>query len=811
MNASRTEGCRRAGGVIACLLAVAAPAAAQQPTATQRLARELAQAAATVAGAEPLTVPAVEGALSLIRQAALLDPQNPEIWRQVLQVADLAENDELRADALSRLVRLDPQDEVIRLRYVRLAVDRRQTLEERVEAFRTLLSDGYRERLGPAVASRLAFDLADLLYRAGDVDGFARWLAEASARDPANREAASVAAGYYQARVDDPYAQAELLTALLLADPTDTATLSSIAEILLDQGAFAGASRLYGLVVRVLAVRGRAPQGGQLADWAVALWGRGDPQAALDMISQRQRQVDALYRARLARDNPQMSPLEVARMPSAPLLSTLATVRAAILERRGGEEAPGALRGAITAYRTEIEGHKAQKTPDAGEIRRLTLEAAWVALWLGADPAEAETFIEQAAADPAGGPLRDQARARFDGWLALRKGDPEAALALLSPIASDDPAAQLGAALAELALGRVGPGARGLLEVARRQPGTAIGVWAADRLAAIVGRRPEPTPQAARLEALAASIPPMLDRFPDDPTMAVSLRIIPQKTTFEPYEPILVDLEIANNAPVPLAIDRSGPIGPSVLVFVEAHLSGYPRLPEPDPLVIAIDRRLRLGPSERLVVPVDIRRGRVLEMLDTLPLPGATLKVRAMLNYSPGPGGAMRPDVLGSEAHSPPLRIDGVRVSQAWITSAMAAVLEPDSSSDFTTMALLAHVVAGRPPAETAELPPEVRRILGEGAIVIAEGYTRLEPPARAWLLSVVPRGAALEPLLAMARKDSSPFVQIAYLLHCLGGPDDPMLAAARRGDDPAVEAVGLMMERALAAAAQSPPAAATP
>jgi hypothetical protein len=45
-----------------------------------------------------------------------------------------------------------------------------------------------------------------------------------------------------------------------------------------------------------------------------------------------------------------------------------------------------------------------------------------------------------------------------------------------------------------------------------------------------------------------------------------------------------------------------------------------------------------------------------------------------------------------------------------------------------------------------------------------------------------------------MARKDEDKIVRISYLLYCLAGADDPMIDAARRGDDDDVRRVAEMM-----------------
>ena len=55
-------------------------------------------------------------------------------------------------------------------------------------------------------------------------------------------------------------------------------------------------------------------------------------------------------------------------------------------------------------------------------------------------------------------------------------------------------------------------------------------------------------------------------------------------------------------------------------------------------------------------------------------------------------------------------------------------------------------------------------------------------------------RAPVLDPVYAMARKDDDKIVRISYLLYCLAGADDPMIDAARRGDDDDVRRVAEMM-----------------
>jgi hypothetical protein len=786
------------------MLASPPPAPAAEPTPQQRLAGQFVRAAATMVESQGPSVEMLDTSVLLAVAAVELDP-DAERWRTLLRFADLAERRDLRGEALGRLVRLDPQDEVVRLLYVNDAIERYQTVEQRTKAYRKLLDEKNRRAIGPAVASRLANDYALLLDRAGDVEGFSRWLAEAVAMDSSNRSAAATAAGFFRTNVDDPFAEAELLTTLVLADPSAFDTQTVLGQLLLEHGAYEGAARLYGLATRMQEATGQPPAGGILADYAVAQWAGGDPEAALGIVRRRQRDVDQLHRRWLRQENPQLTPLELARQ-HAPIATTLATVRAAIHDRLDDPQTEPAPHAVLTSYEWEINTLKGRDDADPAELARRYLEAAWVALWLEGEAQRAGDYLGAADELLRGDGLSPQARARFEGWIALRREDLTRAVELLAPVADRDPAARLGLALARREAGALRDAARDLYAVYSSQPGTLMGVWASDVLAEMVGQRVSPGPVAARMETLIASIPSIVDRLPDEPGLAVSVRLIPAKTTFEPYEPIIINVEITNNAPVPLAIDDSGPIRPQIAILTSARISHEPGLGDIRPLIVDIDRRLRLEPRQRLIVPVDLRRSALDQVLNRVPLRGATLLVRAILNFRLARPGVYEPGLLGSRAESSPVRVDGFRPTRQNITEAIAAVVEPDSAQDLGTIALLSHVVPmikgireADPRAARDEFGQE--RLEDDAAAAIAEAYTRLDAASRAWLLCVMPRQAVgIAPVYAMAQKDESKLVRLAYLLNCLTGPDDPMIDAGKRGNDPDVRAVAEMMESTIAA-----------
>jgi Tfp pilus assembly protein PilF len=755
---------------------VAGVSSGQSPSPAQRLADRLASDAMLMLELDPLTLPTVQAAVVLMEESVSLTPDDHEAWRIMLEMAELAERDDLRAEAIRRIAELDPADEVMRWRRATLALERYQTAEELIAGYESLLTPEARRELGNVVASRLALDLTLLHQRRGDDREVGRWLAEATALDPGNRAAAALAAGYFRTRVDDVVGQAELLTNVLLSDPVDLTAQIELGRLLFENGAYRGA-------YRVLEIASHS--GGEIvpelyADLTMLEWALGRPAAAKRTIELRQRVADERHRAIARAERPDIAPLELAQM-STPLDPVLATVRAAMLERLGHRDAAAALEQAVESYEKEITDAASVETPDAGLIAQLFLEQAWIVLWLGGDPALAQQCVDEANNRA---PMSDEARTRFEGWSAWRSGDLTTADNRLASLPEDDSVARLGRALVALDRGETRAAARHLLSVVRAKPGSLISIWAAEHLYQIVGQRTELHDSAQPLEELIASIPDIFDRYMREPTFCLSVRLNPVKQTFDAYEPIALEIEITNSSPYPLSISRDGPIRSQVLLEVTVSIPrrGSRKM---DPIIVDIGRRLTLPPRGRLTVPVDLRLHHVGQMLDDLPMLGANLRARCMLNFQFTASGAIVSGALGSHASTPPIRVDGVRFSRGWIESSMADLVASDQPPrDARRLAMLSHLAGA---GLVADLPPEDQQLFRDAVSAMSEGYSKLDPISQAWILSVMRPGAAAEGILAMARKSEHRLVKSAYLIYCVTSENDPMIDAARRDADPKV------------------------
>jgi len=793
-------------------------------------------------------------ALDLAQLAAELDPGNADQWRFLIQVADLADRPDAVVPALEQLVHLDPTDEVARLRRLAAAIESHETAEGRIAAYQAVLTPERVRQIGHTAASRLAFDLAILLQRRGDLQGYARWLVEAVALDPSNPLATSEGAGFFQTTTGDPVAIIELLLARTLADPTNEQAVGQLARLLLQRGAYVGADRLFTIgLERTGGVRYAEPS--LLAEAAIARWGQGKSDDALAMLDLRQLEETDQFRQRvqflggnlveLGRIDPEAMELTTRKLPLimilaledyakggditmdmvraavAPAPPELAGLRLALLDRRGRSEAAEAAREL-----TRIQKLNVRTLIERGERLRpetrqaALLAAAWSLLFLGDDLAEARSIVDLADGIL---PLTDVQRRVVDGWTALRAQRFEEAIAVFEPVVAVAAHAQLGHALAELGLGRRSSGAAGLLKSAREFSGTYVGMWALDRLYAELGVRAPLNADVSEIESLMASVPPTFDRLIRQASRELVINVRPVRSRYGPFDRLEMDVEITNRTDFPLAISPTGPIR-SFVVF-PLSVTGYgieqSTMDLPVPAIFDIARRLRIEP--RSTTKMRINLGRAPLAAQTLnsatrlsALLGTTLSItgRAMLNAQPAgrSGRADRLEVgnLGSESPPVDFRIEAVPFETTWREAAIERVATIDAVEDIESLVVLAFRSGKAEEARIAALPPEQRvmaqQALDQQVAAITSALPQVGPAATALVaLQLTPNRAALADIERSLRENTHPYVRLAALLSLVRGPDDPLLDETRRSDNPmlkrAAEIIGARLARVAAKA----------
>ena len=223
--------------------------------------------------------------------------------------------------------------------------------------------------------------------RTGDLEGFAEALAESVALDASNREAAAIAAGFFRTHVSSPVDEAELLIALVLADPTDPIAINTLAALLLEYGAFEAATRAFALIEAVMASARAYLEESVIADQVVAMAGAGDLPGAHEVINAQETRARNVELRFMLDEDPdlQLSPLE-RRAVKGEMAPMLLSLRAALyLLEEDLEAAATAAAEAIQMYDGVASGSTRRSLKAASLATRMRLEQILVIALLGDD------------------------------------------------------------------------------------------------------------------------------------------------------------------------------------------------------------------------------------------------------------------------------------------------------------------------------------------------------------------------------------------------------------------------------------------
>lgn len=698
--------------------------------------------------------------LAMFKAAAELRPGDAAMWRHLVSAAQLAgpimpEAEELGRSALAMLAKLAPEDQAVRLQRIVDAVEQRNTAEERISAIRSFLAPDVVNSIGAPVAARLAFDVALLESRRGNMDAFAQDIALALSLSPAFPAAAQTAAGFFAERSDDPIGQAELLVTAVMADPGDERTLQRLGNLLLQYGAYGSAARIFRMAgdAASAAERSQNVQDVIASDAALALWMSGRPADGLEVMKRRGQRRAAAFLESVMQQNPTLTRTEAAAIP--PMVPVAATSMEIALMRALGDEAGSAasrdslITGIVTSTRLSLE----QTPPMTDVAAESLLEAANALALLGGTEEQVRSLVT--AADKIK-PLTEQARARFEAWILLNAGQPAKALELFAAHASGDALSAYGTAMAETAAGDRQKGMRALLELARSARSVLPGALAAEEVRRVIGSAVPPEAVAARLDAVVAGIPPSVDRMLAGSDRALGLIIEPVSVRAGPFDPILVDVRVQNRTAIPMAIDAQGPIERTVAIVPRITLTSESNVLRFPPSILPIDRMLELGGGQSVTVRVDLMWFGPGRRLIVSPLDGAQVALRGSLNFLAMPG-SVRHGSLGTDATSQMMRVDGVPRTADWLEQSIAVVGGEFSEDAVVRTALLLHISESQ---ETAEED----RVRARDAALAA--FVRWPVVARTWITLVAPAYEVVpEEFLKVAYADPDPRVRAAAVL----------------------------------------------
>ena len=736
------------------------------PIMKQRLAETLARYANEVLISSEVNVPGLNVALSLLQESIRLDPNHPETYRKLITLAILIDREDLLNEATQGLLKIAPDDTRAQLNRLEVAIDGFNTAQDQMNALEQLLKPEVAQSLGPEISARLAFRLADLHRRRGDLRNSGRWLGESIAMDPTYSDAVGIATGFLRDRVPNQIAYVELLLGLLTADLTDDNILATLNVYLLAGGAYEAAERMITMRMNQQEARDLPSGSTVYGQLALAQWGQGKRQEAIDTIKLRREVLNNIYESMAQLDDPSRSPLELAQL-KAPLPPQLAMIQATLLAENNDSEEIEAIEDLVLSagYEGDLSNMAAE---DSRNRSQRLLHIYWSLLWLDANEDILESRLREIQSIE---PLSDQAMSRIAGWNLLRSGDATSAREVFESDDSGHLMTAIGLANALMRLGQDRDAAEILYSIWNAYRGQVSGLWARDQLETLLG---EPVPmdeEAVRMNELVAELPTLLDRVPQDPRLAVTLQLIPRKKTYKPYEPIIIDIEISNNTPLPLAIDRDGPIRELLLMEAKVDVP-YAATPEGPFIVAGINSKLRLMPFEKLLVPIDLRRHWVGRIINRHPLYGATIDLSAILNFRMQTGASSgkvshMPGLMGLKTEFNDIRVDGQRVNANWANRVIQDLQgEGVSPQELIELALLSHVVSSNSGSLVSDPLPE--DVVNASIDTIVDIYPRLDENARAWFLSVMATSPRLKPVWDMSNRSDSAMVRLVLLMRVL-------------------------------------------
>jgi hypothetical protein len=813
-----------------------------------RLASRLALDAYSLVRTPGVTAQEIDVALDMARVGAMITPDSVEAWRDVLALADLVGQGQesaasIRAEALGQLARLQPKDEVVLLRKLGTAIGSRQTVEARMKAYELALSSSYSGTLAPPVASRLALDAALLQNRLGDAGAFETWLGRACTIDPSNPISAEMRAGL-SASLDAPQVIANDLVAALKANPASYELYSRLARLLLSQGAYEAARRMArnaDFAVRPqFELQGFDPVTPIVVERCLAEWAAGSTEQARRRLHEFDQLRQQVFRQVAQRQGMAGTKQDIESLGFAPdgQIEVL-RLALALADQSMVAVAPGttpAQPDPVDAVRTAVlDGLDAEAREVAQHDGASTAQKA-APLLLGAQLCAASLGDESVTRAWLGrveavAPLDPKALARFEGWIALRRGDAATAGRHFSESDPDAPMTMLGMAEVHRLEGRQAESLSVLESLAVRDAAGPIGLLARSRWEARSGK-PMVISRAAEFERIAKALPEFWDAALRGEKAALLLEGRPVDSTLRPFDPMVVRLKVTNISPYPLAIDDGGPIMPSVVLQPTRLQRGTQN---ESPSIMQIDGALSLPPGASVSVESDMRRWPVGLACEQRPLDSASVTFRAVTNpVFVGRGVSL--GALGAETSIEPMIITAPETSDAWIDAAIAAIRNPDTASDLLDAALLMWVGAAaeveakqrddalatalnaadaatraqraadleaidRAKSAGATPPPEREPVKPEAIDeskyplvkwqarvwdAVAASIARMPPHAQGWLLLISPgRSAGMDKVREAVRAVEDPVVRLCYLYGAIVTQDDPVLAQELAGSDP--------------------------
>ena len=556
-------------------------------------------------------------ASALLGIARELTPDDANLVRRQIEAERAAGHEQQVMQLTRELVRLDPADTVAQLRLLSWNASQKQTAEERLAVYDIYLGpEGQKAIKDPAVRSRLALDAALLQRELGNEKEFVRLLSLATSLDSSNKEAAALAAAFYQERRSDPVANLELALNLLRADPIDPNLHFAVASALANHGVFDQSQRFHNNARRLIAADGVTQDAGIETEGSVLIWQTMGPERLVSIFERQlfvQREAARLQIEQLENLG---QPLEGVTKPEdirLPIYSERIRALAALAAKdevvveRSLQDLAASVRPELEALRERMNSPSAQEDPQLmnsliSRATSISTELVVARLIAGKESQAAARDFEQMR------PLLEQAaQAQVDvlnSFVMLRQGRVEEAIAKFEPLAQISTLGSVGLGLSLEVAGRNEEAAEAFRKAATFSPVSPVGAYARSKYKSLTGQELVYSEHTAAMRRVSEDVPRWFDQIAADPNRFMAMTAKLTRAMLDPYEQPVIELNIRNTAPIALAVGSDRPINSRLMISPSMDIASYPLDSALQPEVADIQQRIRLTPGESMTLRI---------------------------------------------------------------------------------------------------------------------------------------------------------------------------------------------------------------
>jgi tetratricopeptide (TPR) repeat protein len=593
---------------------------------------------------------ALELDAALYRAACKLDPTEPRFARALADVL-LQLNDVPGATvALKSYMALDPSDQTAQVQYIDLclASPQMQSLDQRLTYLRYLL----KKRMIPdPVKSEIAFRAAQLLNARGQSEEAKKLLDSARVLNPVNLKVLRIRYIMTQDKAL-PVDRVHQLLDIMQANPCDPVVASRLAEQLAQLALVDSSITWYGLANKLYSLSSTAADPAFVlgASSELLIGKRAEEAANLASRYTQVRPEDAdgwfvllsivKFQLSLFQDE-QMHDLQTATLRKA--ANSLANRIIVIRKMTGDTEATtrpidSPTETTIPDLSDDADRFKANQyhglaMPYDGSLASL----AWLHLYYEHDSKAAAPLIDDLARLV---PANDDVLQRLKGWQKFVDGDTKGALAILKPIAANDPLAGLGVVLIEAAdPTKKAVFIRDAQKLLNAHPSGVVGavLWAEFSPYHL---SVQASPDSGTVATLVSNVPQTFLQLVSEPRTVYAVQISPLKGVYRYGDPITVRVLLQNISTVNLAVGEDSAIHPEL--WFDAHMRGMVNQTIPGAAVGRLDQKLVLAPGDTVMTTLRIDQDSLRDLVQNNPNLELIANLVLILNptlSAPGPNG----------------------------------------------------------------------------------------------------------------------------------------------------------------------------